>query len=145
MSTSGVSSSTSSTSTTETSSATTTDRLSEMDMSVFLELMITELQNQDPLNPMENSEMLNQIGQIREISSNDKLSETLESVLMGNDLMTASGLIGKQIKGLNSDAEYVTGTVDKVTVADDAITLTVGEDTVDLSNVSEILPAETAE
>ena len=41
----------------------------------FLKLMIAELQNQDPLDPMENSEMLQQLSQMRSIGATDKLTE----------------------------------------------------------------------
>ena len=52
--------------------------LRDLDLNEFLQLMITELQNQDPLDPMDNSEILQQITQIREISATDSLQETLE-------------------------------------------------------------------
>jgi len=38
-------------------------------MNTFLKLMITELQQQDPLNPMDNKDMLNQIAQIRAVGA----------------------------------------------------------------------------
>lgn len=133
--------------TTDTSSSASsggTDRLRDLDMSVFLDLMIEELSNQDPMNPMDNSEMLGQINQIREIASNDRLSDTLEAVLMGNNLATATGIIGKQVKALSDNSEFITGTVQKVTIDDDEVKLTVGDQIVDLKNVAEILPAETS-
>ncbi|MFG0255418.1 MAG: flagellar hook capping FlgD N-terminal domain-containing protein, partial [Rhodopirellula sp. JB053] len=46
----------------------------------FLKLLIQELQNQDPLNPMENSEMVQQIGLIREIGATDELTNTLTTL-----------------------------------------------------------------
>ena len=42
-----------------------TDSFTDIDIDEFLALMIAELQNQDPLDPMDNSEMVQQIGQIR--------------------------------------------------------------------------------
>ena len=53
-------------------------------MNTFLKLMITELQQQDPLNPMDNKDMLNQIAQIRAVGASDQLTKTLNSVLLGN-------------------------------------------------------------
>ena len=38
-----------------------TDGLRDVDLDQFLQLLITEIQNQDPLDPMENSEILEQI------------------------------------------------------------------------------------
>ena len=41
--------------------ASTGNAINDIDMNTFLKLMITELQQQDPLNPMDNKDMLNQI------------------------------------------------------------------------------------
>lgn len=121
--------------------------ISAMDIDSFLTLMITELQNQDPLDPMENSEMLQQISQMRSISSSDKLTATLDAVLLGQNVTTASSLIGKEISALTDEGESIEGLIDRVTVTpseDDApaaVKVHVGDYTVSLSNVREILPA----
>ena len=41
--------------------------LKDLDINQFLQLMIAELTNQDPLNPMDNTQLVQQIGAIREI------------------------------------------------------------------------------
>jgi flagellar basal-body rod modification protein FlgD len=92
--------------------------IEDLDLDVFLNLMLTELQNQDPLNPMENDELLNTISQIREISANDKLSETLESVLLGQNVATATSLIGTEVEGLTDSGRRVTGEVRNVVIND---------------------------
>ena len=92
----------------------------DMDLDVFLELMLTELQNQDPLNPMDNQEMLNTMGQIREISASDKLTSTLDSVLLGQGVATSAGLIGKEVEGLTDDGRRVVGEVQQVAINDGA-------------------------
>ena len=56
--------------------------IQDLDLNKFIDLMIAELQNQDPLNPMDNSQMLQQITEIRQIGSSDKLSTTLELLLL---------------------------------------------------------------
>jgi hypothetical protein len=94
------------------------DAFSNVDMDEFIQLMIAELQNQDPMNPMDNTQMLQQISQIREIGSNDKLSETLESVLLGQNMATANNMIGQTITALDDDATTFVGTVDHVAIED---------------------------
>ena len=111
-----------------------------LDMDHFLTLMITELQNQDPLNPMDNTQILEQISQIREIGATTELQDTLEAVLLGQNLNSASGLLNKQITALTDAGEKVEGTVERVSVAENKVQLTVGGTQVSLSNVSEILP-----
>ncbi len=115
--------------------------LEALDTSQFLDLMIAELQNQDPMNPMDNAQMIEQIGQIRQIDASSRLTTTLDAVLMGQNLSSASSLIGKTITGLDADSKKVTGKVDRVTVTDGIPKLHVGAKTVSLKNVGEILPA----
>ena len=115
------------------------DALRDLDMDQFLQLMITELQNQDPLNPMENAEILQQISQIREIGATGRLTETLDAVLLGQNLTSATGMIGKTIKALTDDAKEVSGLVDRVSVTDGETRLHIGDKAIRLKNVKEVL------
>ena len=116
----------------------------ELDIDDFLKLLISELQNQDPLDPMDNSEMVQQIGQIREIGATDELTKTLSSLSSSQELVTASSLIGKSVEGLAEDASAVDGIVDRITVetSDENDTRTVkvhvGGKTMDIKNIREI-------
>ena len=122
--------------------------LRDVELDDFLKLMITELQNQDPRSPMDNSEIVQQMSQIREISATNKLIETLDSLLTGQNLGTASTLIGKSVSALTDDGQEVMGTVDRVSVEidsgrDEARTyrLHLGETSVRMTNVREVLNA----
>ena len=44
----------------------------------FLKLLVTQLKNQDPLNPMDNAEVTTQMAQISTVSGIDKLNDTLQ-------------------------------------------------------------------
>lgn len=114
--------------------------LSKIDIDQFIKLMIAELQNQDPLNPMDNEKMLGQLSQMRAIGATDRMSSTLDSVLLGQNLTNASSLIGKKIAGLDNDKQRVTGVVDKVTIVNGVPSVHLGEKTVGLKNISDILP-----
>ena len=117
------------------------DALRDLDMDEFLKLMISELQNQDPLNPLENAEILQQISQIREIGATGRLTETLEAVLLGQNLTSATTMIGKTVEALADDASTVKGVVDKVTVINGEPSLHIGEKSVRLKNVKEVVTA----
>jgi len=119
------------------------DALRDVDLNDFIKLLVAELQNQDPLNPMENNEILQQISQIREIESNQRLTDTLESVLLGQSMATASNMMDRMIVALTDDSQIVTGRVDRVTIEEGQPKLHVGDHTVDLQNVSQILSEST--
>jgi flagellar basal-body rod modification protein FlgD len=114
------------------------DRLNELTTSDFIKMMVAELENQDPMNPMSNTEMLQQISQIRSITSNDQLTSTIESLTLGQALATASGLIGKTITGVNTLDESVSGKVDKVTIEGGEAKLFVGSSIINVGNVTSI-------
>jgi flagellar basal-body rod modification protein FlgD len=116
------------------------DALKDLDVDSFLKLMISELQNQDPLNPMDNSQMLAQIGEMRQIAATDNLSNTLQSVLFGQSISNASSLIGREVRALDNNGNDLTGYVEKVAVADNQVNVYVGSQPVKLSNIREILP-----
>lgn len=119
--------------------------LRSVDLDQFLGLLVTEMQNQDPLNPMDNSQLLTQISQIREIGSTNQLTETLSSLAVGQELTMASSLIGKEVTALSDDAKEVIGVVDRVSVETDAsdkskrqVKVHIGDSKVDISNIREI-------
>jgi len=94
------------------------DAYNDLHMEDFLKLMIAELQNQDPLNPMDNSELVGQISQMREITATDKMTETLDTVLLGQNIASATNLIGAEIDAISDDQQKVTGVVERVSVAE---------------------------
>lgn len=91
--------------------------LNEVDVDDFLKLMIAELQNQDPLNPLDNDELIAQFSQIRSVGATEKLTSTLDSVLLGQNISSATNLIGAEIDGISDDGDKVTGMVERITVA----------------------------
>lgn len=94
------------------------DAYNDLQMEDFLKLMIAELQNQDPLNPMDNSELVGQISQMRSLTATDKMTETLDSVLLGQNISSATNLIGAEIDAISDDQQKVTGIVERVSVED---------------------------
>lgn len=66
----------------------------------FLQMMIVQLQNQDPLEPTGNEELLNQISQMRSLQSSIELSDVLKTVSSQQKLGSAASLIGKSVEGI---------------------------------------------
>ncbi len=66
----------------------------------FYELLITQLTNQDPMEPMGNEELLRQIASIREIELSSSLTESLQALADQQQFGSASSLIGRYVTGL---------------------------------------------
>ena len=135
-STSGASSGASSTS----SQQDVASALTGLNLDDFFQLMIAEMQNQDPLNPLENHQLLQQVSQIQEYGATQQLTKTLDSVLLGQNISNATGLIGKNVTALTNSGDEVSGAVDRVTIAGNTVKLHAGSDEISLSNVREVLP-----
>jgi len=72
----------------------------ELGQKAFLELMITQLENQDPLSPQENSEFIAQLAQFSSVESLDKLNnnfDTFTNSFVANQALQASTLVGRSV------------------------------------------------
>ncbi len=66
----------------------------------FLKLMIAQLKNQDPLNPLDNSQMTSQMAQISTVDGIERLNATLKMILDGsgeNQALQAAALVGHNV------------------------------------------------
>lgn len=66
----------------------------------FMKLLVAQMQNQDPLSPMDNSQMTTQLAQLNMVSGINQLNTTLASALsnlQASQTMQASSLIGREV------------------------------------------------
>lgn len=56
----------------------------------FLKLLVTQLKNQDPLNPMDNAQITTQMAQISTVTGIDKLNTSLQGLASGQSLQAAA-------------------------------------------------------
>jgi flagellar basal-body rod modification protein FlgD len=105
----------------------------------FLKLLVTQLQNQDPTEPIGNEELLNQLSMMRSLQSNLELGEAVKSVSSNQNLSMAAGFIGKTIVGTLEDGTPVGGLVKSAFLADGDAYVKVGEVSVALSAVTDVI------
>ncbi len=110
-----------------------------LDQSEFLNIMIAELTNQDPLEPLDNQQFLNQLVQIQTLQATTDLTNGIESLLLGQQIASAGSLIGQQVVGTGASGNPVEGVVDRVLVNGDEVILGVGEETLPLNAVTQIV------
>ncbi|MFA7281226.1 MAG: flagellar hook assembly protein FlgD [Sterolibacterium sp.] len=66
----------------------------------FLKLLVTQLKNQDPLNPLDNAQLTSQMAQISTVNGIEKLNTTLQSLISNSNdsqTMQAAALVGKGV------------------------------------------------
>jgi flagellar basal-body rod modification protein FlgD len=72
----------------------------EMGQEQFFDLMVTQLQNQDPFNPMESGDFLGQIAQFSTVNGISELQKSfaaLASSLQSNQALQASTMVGRDV------------------------------------------------
>jgi len=113
------------------SSSTTSTTAADDIQTRFLTLLVTQLKNQDPLNPMDNSEVTSQLAQISTVSGIEKLNNSVTSlrdVYDSSQAMQAAGLLGAGVLVPGSNLTLSSGKgyggVNLATAADD-VTVTV--------------------
>lgn len=77
----------------------------------FLEIILAEMVNQDPLAPADTSATIDQLSQLWSIETDAKLADSVEAMSLQNELNTAASVIGKAISGISVDGVAVQGTV----------------------------------
>lgn len=102
----------------------------------FLQLLVAQLQNQDPLNPVSDKEFISQLSQLSSLQSLQSLDANFAQVLRLQQLTSGTSLVGKSVTYTDADGAERTGTVTAVAVNEGEFQLTVGDDTVPLNQVT---------
>lgn len=138
MSTSAVSSSdywiTPSSTSTDSSSTTGTNTLS--DFTTFMKILSTELQNQDPTDPVSNTEYVSQVAQVESLSQLQSMSNSIAA-------NSAYSLLGKTVTYQTTDSSTgatttASGTVQAVVLKDSVPYVTINGTTVKASAVQQV-------
>lgn len=75
-------------------------KTNELGQSAFLELMITQMNNQDPLSPQDNTEFVAQLAQFSSVEGLERLNKNFtdfSSTFMSNQALQASSLVGRSV------------------------------------------------
>ena len=101
----------------------------------YLTLLVSQLQNQDPLEPVSQEDFLGQVAQMSTLSGIEKLNSSFESMVsVQSDLLklqevaVGSDLVGKSVEYTNPASFAVeSGTIDSYRVSDGRVLLQVGD------------------
>ncbi len=108
----------------------------------FIKLMITQLQQQDPTDPVKNQDLLSQMSQIGSLQSSTQLQDSLRGLVMQNNLSAAGNLIGKRVVGMDAQNNTINGVVTSVQVQGDQVNLALDSGkNLQLSRVTGIMAA----
>lgn len=66
----------------------------------FMTLLVTQMKNQDPLNPMDNAQMTSQLAQLSTVSGIEKLNDTMQTMInsvQASQAFQAAGMLGRSV------------------------------------------------
>lgn len=119
-----------------------------LDQDAFLQLLVQQLQHQDPTDPMDNTDMLAQLAQFAALEQSTALNDNFTNLadrmeyLVGNidqlNYISAQGLIGQSVAGVNADGEEVEGVVRSVGLVGSIVTLNIDDQVLPMSGVLRI-------
>lgn len=119
----------------------TTSERTALNKDDFLNLFVTSLQYQDPMSPMENSEMMQQMSQLGMMEAVTNMQETVKDLsnnLLGSQVQQGSSLLGKTVKGTDAEGKSAEGVVSKVQVNDGVLSLLVNNQSLKIGQISEV-------
>jgi flagellar basal-body rod modification protein FlgD len=82
----------------------------EMDRSAFLKLFTTQLQNQNPLDPVKNEAFVAQLAQFSQLEATTKMADSLDTMASASQadrLLQGAALIGTRVNAPDGTAELV--------------------------------------
>ncbi|MGV3525323.1 MAG: flagellar hook capping FlgD N-terminal domain-containing protein [Candidatus Sericytochromatia bacterium] len=109
----------------------------------FLNLLMVQLRNQDPMNVQEDREFIAQLAQFSTLEQTTNLGLAMEDMAGFQRLSQGAALIGKEIEALipgkgDADATEIQGVVEETRLVDGELKLVVNGQNVDLQDVTRI-------
>ncbi|MGH3075253.1 MAG: flagellar hook assembly protein FlgD [Gaiellales bacterium] len=93
----------------------------------FLKLLVTQLQHQDPMNPMDDKDFMGQMAQFSSLEQITNLVTATQQQAFSSQMSQAVSLIGHQVSWVATDGTSGTGTASKVSISGGAIQISVGD------------------
>jgi flagellar basal-body rod modification protein FlgD len=125
--------------TSSTSSTTLTNPSANLNDNTFLQLMVDQLKNQDPLNPTDTSQYLSQLAQFTALEQETNTATATKALQSTNASTEALNLLGKTVTYTDSTGAAQTGVVGSINLAGTTPTLTIGSASgIDASAVTEV-------
>jgi len=111
---------------------------SVIDNDDFMTLLFAQLKNQDPMKPMDSSEMMSQIATLNSLNALLSIKESISTLNSSQTLSYATSLIGKTINAVpdaSDTSTIVTGVVTSMTTYNGETLVQIGDTDVKLSTI----------
>jgi flagellar basal-body rod modification protein FlgD len=107
-------------------------------------MLMAQLKNQNPLDPMKDNEMLGQLAQLNSLNQLTELNTKMTELISSNQISYASSLVGKTVTAKVGDQNPITGKVTAVSNESGTWTATIGDQTVPIAYITKVSESEAA-
>lgn len=105
----------------------------------FLDMLVTQLTHQNPLEPMDNNQMISQMAQFNTVDKLENLNQKMEDLLVYQNMVNSSNLIGKEVVVFDDiSGEMISGKVESIKVEQNKPSVVVDGITYDIANIQDI-------
>ena len=111
---------------------------SGLDDDDFMKLLLAQIQNQNPLEPMDNQEFMSQLTQMNSLNVLKSIDANMENLLTEDQFSNAAAMIGKEVEYTLGGDTTLSGTVSAVSIEDGIVMLTIDGVQIPLSDVTKI-------
>ena len=104
----------------------------------FLQLLVTQMRNQDPMQPVSDTEFIAQMAQFSSLEQTKSMGADIAKLRQGNDFLQATNLLGKNVHLTIGNMAFTKGIVTDLNVKDGEARIIVGNKTYTLDQVTSV-------
>ena len=104
----------------------------------FLNLLVTQLSNQDPLDPMDSTESIAQLAQFSALEQMQNVGDQIASLRQASGITDAMLIQGQTVEAVDANGATYSGVVDSAVWGSDGLILTINGTEVSMSNIVEL-------
>lgn len=111
----------------------------QLSSQAFLQLLVAQLQYQDPSKPVDTSSFMNETATLTQVQTMEQSAQTSTELLAAQRAQTAGSLVGHTVSYTAADGSTQTGYVSAATISSANPTLKIGDSQVELSQIQQVL------
>jgi flagellar basal-body rod modification protein FlgD len=112
---------------------------SELGRDQFMRLLVTQLQNQDPLEPVGQQEFIQQLSQFSMLEGIENLNASFGSWMKLQQISQGAQMTGRTVEYIDASGQKHEGVVQAASVKDGVLTLRIDDQDVPIENVTAVL------
>jgi len=116
---------------------------SDLGRDQFLQLLVAQLQNQDPMEPVGQQEFIQQLSQFSMLEGIEKLNTSFESWMKIQTLTQGADLTGRMVEYVDSNGDKHQGVVDSASIKDGVLHLRIDDQDISIDAVTAVLDPST--